>query len=347
MRPVTLAACSTPVPPPGVTPGDARAFNLDWVERVVAQAAAQGAEVACLPETFSSTGPARGLPLEALPDGPAAQWCAALARRHRLHLIAPLAGVLDGVPRNAALWFDQDGQYRGAYLKVHLTTPEMEQGLVPGDEWTVFELPLPRGGTLRAGVFICYDVNFPEAARLLALNGAEVLFHPTVYSMYGEAGWEAVLRARAIDNCVYVCTVNHGIQDDQAWMPGMSLGRSGIVAPDGLTIAETGRYAGVAVTTIDLDRPRLVRSFGVAGEANFRHELWRHRRPDTYGALAKWSRYMEESGAVPAVEHATRVAIIPPDEVRNHPGDRPAGVAGRAGLNGHQHQESGAVRSAD
>lgn len=68
--------------------------------------------------------------------------------------------------------------------------------------------------------------------------GAELLFHPTVYSMYGETGWEAVLRAHAIDNCVYICTVNHGIGDGEPWMPGMSLGRSGVIGPDGLNPSE-------------------------------------------------------------------------------------------------------------
>lgn len=299
-RPVTISVCSTTAPPADSSPAAAHAFNLAQAERLVGEAAAQGAEIACLPETFSTFGGASKLPWETLPDGSTAQWCAALASKHRLHLIAPLEGTLDGVPRNAALWFDTQGVFRGAYCKVHLTTPEMERGLVCGDEWTVLEIPCQRAGLVRTGVFICYDMNFPETARLLALRGAEILFHPTVYSMYGEAGWDAVLRARAIDNCVYVCTVNHGIRDDEPWMPGMCLGRSGVVGPDGLTLAETGRYAGVATTTIDLARPRLVRSFGVSGVANFREQLWRHRRPETYGEIATAGVY-EAAQAAPAV----------------------------------------------
>ena len=285
-RPVTVGICSTAAPPQELAPEAARDWNLAAAEQLLAEAAAQGAEIACLPETFATYGAARRLPLKHLPDGPTAERCGALARKHRLHLIAPLAGVLDGVPRNAALWFDPNGDYRGAYRKVHLTTPELEQGLVPGDDWPVFEMECASAGSVRAGVFTCFDVNFPEAARLLALRGAEILFHPTVYSMYGESGWEAVLRARAIDNCVYVCTANHGIREDEPWMPGMCLGRSGVVGPDGLALAETGRYAGVVTATLDLARRRLVRAFGVSGEADFRHELWRHRRPETYGELA-------------------------------------------------------------
>jgi predicted amidohydrolase len=298
-RPVTIAACSTPRPPPGLAPEAALEWNLAAAAQLVAQAAAQGAEIACLPEAFHRPG-AEALPLEPLPDGPTARWCAALARHHRLHLIAPLIGRFEGAPRNTACWFDAQGRFAGAYAKVHLTTPELESGLVPGDAWPVFAIPCRAAGIVRAGVFICFDLNFPEAARLLALGGAELLFHPTVYSMYGETGWEAVLRARAIDNCVYLCVVNHGIRDGEPWMPGMSLGRSGVVGPDGLTLAETGRYAGVATATLDLARRRVVRSFGVAGEADFRHELWRHRRPETYAAIATLGTYLEEAGLAPA-----------------------------------------------
>src|SRR5688500_10898963 len=193
-RLLTVGLCATAAPPGDLSPQEARRWNLCEAQRLVEEAVAQGAEVVCLPETFATYGAARTLPLEALPEGETAAACAGWARKHGVHVIAPLAGVLDGAARNAALWFGRDGVFRGAYNKVHLTTPEMEQGLAPGDEWPVFELECERAGTVRVGVFTCFDVNFPEAARLLALGGAEVLFHPTVYSMYGEGGWEAVLR---------------------------------------------------------------------------------------------------------------------------------------------------------
>lgn len=317
-RPVTVGVCATATPPEALGPEAARRWNVTDAERLLEKAASQGAEIVCLPETFATYGNARRLPLEPLPDGETAQKCAALARRHHLHLIAPLVGTLEGVARNAALWFDPSGTYRGAYNKVHLTTPEREQGLVPGDDWPVFEMECARAGTVRVGVFTCFDVNFPEAAHLLALGGAEILFHPTVYGMYGETGWEAVLRARAIDNCVYVVTVNHGIRDDEPWMPGMSLGRSGVVGPDGLTLAETGRYAGVVTATLDLARRRLVRSFGVAGEADFRHELWRHRRPETYGDLATSGVHTRSLAAT----------LTPPSPPAHPPAPSPASARG-------------------
>src|SRR5688500_10359666 len=101
-----------------MSPADAHRWNVSEAERLVAEAASHGAELVCLPETFSTYGPPRHLPLERLPDGDTARRCAALARRYHLHLIAPLAGLLDGVPRNTALWFDPSGALRGAYNKV-------------------------------------------------------------------------------------------------------------------------------------------------------------------------------------------------------------------------------------
>lgn len=91
----------------------------------------------------------------------------------------------------------------------------------------------------------------------------------------------------------------------------MSLGRSGVVGPDGLTLAETGRYAGVVTATLDLARRRLVRSFGVAGEADFRHELWRHRRPETYAAIATAGAYLEEAGMAPAALAGPNPVVAP------------------------------------
>src|SRR5215211_4536734 len=103
-RPVTLGLCSTPAPPKELSPLETREWNLAEAERLVAEAAAQGAEIVCLPETFATYGAARSLPLEELPGGETGERCAAMARRHGVHLIAPLAGVFDGRPRNAALW---------------------------------------------------------------------------------------------------------------------------------------------------------------------------------------------------------------------------------------------------
>jgi predicted amidohydrolase len=91
--------------------------------------------------------------------------------------------------------------------------------------------------------------------------------------------------------------VNHGNADTEPWMPGMGLGRSSVIGPDGLSLADTGRHAGVATAAIDLDRPRLVRAMGVSGLADFREQMWRHRRPETYGRITEWGCWLEKGRA--------------------------------------------------
>ena len=68
-------------------------------------------------------------------------------------------------------------------------------------------------------------------------------------------------------------------------MPGMCLNRSSVIGPDGIALADRGRYWGVAVATLDLDRPRMVMRGGTTGLASFREDAWNHRRPDTYEEL--------------------------------------------------------------
>jgi len=292
-RKVKIAVCSTPLRVHGERDQDKYEFNLHMAEGLLAQAAEQGADIACLPEGFPLTGVLKSGPVnpqwfEALPGGLTYQRMSAAARRLHMNVIAPTYAVENSLRRNVALVFDRYGNYAGGYHKVHMTNLEEEWGIVPGNDWPVFDLDFGR-----IGITICFDVNFPEGFRVLALRGAEIIFHPTVYSMYGEVGWEAVIQARAIDNCVYVCPVNNGIEKDDPWVPGMVLNRSSVIGPDGIVLADRGRYWGVSVAEVDLDCPRLVRGFGVGGLANFREQLWKHRRTDTYGDITEKGYWVE------------------------------------------------------
>ncbi len=292
-RKVRVAVCSTPLRVPKGSDGEIHAYNLDVAEELIVRAVEQRADVACLPEVFhvkgiGGAGRAANW-FEDVPGGPAYMRMSQVARRYGINVIAPIFALEHGERRNLAMVFDRNGRYRGGYQKVHLTEVERDAwGIVPGREWPVFDLDFGR-----IGITICYDVNFPEGFRILALQGAEIIFHPTVYSMYGEVGWEAVIQARAIDNCVYVCPVNNGIDDDAPWMPGMCLNRSSVIGPDGIALADLGRYWGTAVAELDLDRPRIVRSMGASGEANFRQKMWEHRRPETYGKLTEHGYWVE------------------------------------------------------
>lgn len=292
-RTVRVAVCSTPLRVPKGTVAEVLAYNLDVAEELIVRAAEQQADIACLPEVFHIKGMDRPRNahtwFEDVPGGPTFTRMSQVARHYGINVVAPIFAVENGERRNLAMVFDRSGRYCGGYQKVHLTEVESEQwGVVPGRDWPVFELDFGR-----IGITICFDVNFPEGFRVLALQGAEIIFHPTVYSMYGEVGWEAVIASRAIDNCVYVCPVNNGIDDDDPWMPGMCLNRSSVIGPDGIALADLGRYWGTAVAEVDLDRPRMVRSMGASGEANFREKMWEHRRPETYGKLTEQGHWVE------------------------------------------------------
>ncbi len=286
-RTVRVAVCSTPLRVPDGTDSEKHAYNLTVAEELIVRAAEQNADIACLPEVFHVKGISRAGKADAwfedVPGGPTYTRMSQVAARHGINVIAPILANEQGIRRNLAMVFDRSGRYVGGYRKVHLTKVESQEwGIIPGHDWPVFELDFGR-----IGITICYDVNFPEGFRILALQGAEIIFHPTVYSMYGEVGWEAVIQSRAIDNCVYVCPVNNGIDNEAPWMPGMCLNRSSVIGPDGVSLADLGRYWGMAVAEIDLDRPRIVRSMGNSGESNFRENMWEHRRPETYGKLAE------------------------------------------------------------
>jgi predicted amidohydrolase len=240
--------------------------------------------VACLPECF---------PTAALPGDEAAR----LAEGEDLPLVAALSPVAarygmtlvvgahrrahDGRLYNAALVIEEN-RVVGIYDKVHPTRVEQEPPLnvTPGSGFPLFH---PSWGT--AGVLICHDNSFVESARCLALGGAEILFWPHVQSGWGDVAWEAVLRARAIDNGVYLVSSCFSVAEGRAWRPGMMLGRSSIVAPDGTILADAGHHPGMALTMVDLDQPRLAHSFTREGDHPFRTEMLGDRRPGTYGII--------------------------------------------------------------
>jgi predicted amidohydrolase len=197
-----------------------------------------------------------------------------------MSLILPIAGIVNGLRRNVALVLDRNGNIAGHYHKVHPTRREMGDGVTPGDDFPVFDLDF---GCV--GVAICHDLSFPESTRVLALRGAEVIVWPTWWSGWGEELCYAVIRSRAIDNGIWLVTASFGIPDEQAWRPGMVLGRSGVIAPDGLILSSAGRYVGMALTEIDLDKPRLAHAFAWGDEGDFWTSVLADRRPDAYSAI--------------------------------------------------------------
>ena len=281
-RLVRIAALQLP-PPSGTAADEVGTSNIANALAYIEEAGRRGCDVACLPEMFASYGLPTGLPSEHGWDtvpGEAVEQVARAARRNRMYVIAPLAAKVDGVPRNTAAIIDRSGALVGQYFKTHLTQPELDAGFVAGDCLPVFGLDFGR-----IGIMTCLDSVFPEVARVLAVRGAEVVFFPHVQSGYGEVGWVAQLASRAIDSCVYIVPVSFGTGADDPWMPGIIMGRSGVIGQDGLWLVSAGRLAGVASTMVDLDQPRWVRCFGVSGQANYREQAMARRRPDLYSPL--------------------------------------------------------------
>jgi len=242
--------------------GPVKADNLATAERLVAEAAARGAELVVLPEKWNAWGSADVLRANAerLEDG---ESVSALAGWARAHAVAIVGGSIteerEGRERfsNTCPVFDADGELVAVYRKIHMfdvdvggvayRESEVEE---PGDETVVCI-----AGGWPVGLTVCYDLRFPELYRILALEGAEVLTVPAAFTAFtGKDHWELLLRARAVENQCYVAAANQWGPHD----PGKaSYGHSLIVDPWGVVLAEAPDEDCVIVA--DLDRERLER----------------------------------------------------------------------------------------
>lgn len=202
---------------------------------------------------------------------------AAVARRHRMLIASCYYRCQEGRLYNDGVLMDERGAVAGVYHKVHLPCEvdweATEAGLfTAGDDYPVFATSV---GDL--GFQICYDIDFPEGCRILALQGVDVILHPTVgynFPDEEELMGEARLRTRATDNSVVVMYSNFG----------PSVGRSAIYGRNGSQLACCGRGADVfALAQLDLQAPRQ-QDWGEIRH-DHRLQLACKRRPDTYGLL--------------------------------------------------------------
>jgi len=273
----------------GKSPDEIKAFHRGNIERAVAEAARKEADIACFCEVAATRGiraPRDDRRVwEEATEGPTAKWAAALARRHRMHLVLPMGAYHRGAFRNVAVLFDNSGGIAGAYSKVHLTWGERQAGTVPGDSFPVFEFPFGK-----VGVMICHDLSFPEAARCLMLEGAEIIFWPTMWSGWGDELSYTLIRSRAIDNAVYLVHVGLAPPPGKFWRPGMNMARSGVIDPYGNHLSNAGFEEGIAIAEVNLDRKRIAPSFTAGPEDDFRAWVLADRRPDTYGVIADPAR---------------------------------------------------------
>jgi predicted amidohydrolase len=225
---------------------------------LLAQAAAEGAELAVLPELFARYGSQRDMRESAEPvGGPISTALAAAARGHAMWVLGgSICEAADGHVFNTSLLFDPQGHVVARYRKIHLydvdlpgQEPIRESALFsPGEELVTHDV-----GDLRLGMSICYDLRFPELYRGLMIAGATALAVPAAFQAFtGRAHWEPLLRARAIEEQAYVIAAAQ-------WGPWGSpagrhrtYGHSMIIDPWGAVIA-TADEEGDAVLLAELD----------------------------------------------------------------------------------------------
>jgi beta-ureidopropionase len=259
---------------------------IDKHVALIADAAKRGAQVVCLQELFY--GPyfcaeqeSRWYELtERVPDGPTTKLMCELAKQHDIVLVVPVYEEdLTGVYYNTAAVIDAGGTYLGKFRKMHI--PHCAPGFWekfyfrPGNlGYPVFETRVGK-----VGVYICYDRHFPEGARCLGLNGAEIVFNPSAtVAGLSEYLWKLEQPAHAVANGYFVGAINRpGFEEP--WRIGEFYGQSYFCDPRGQMLAVAGRDCDdIVIADLNLDVIREVRNTW---------QFYRDRRPETYGALVE------------------------------------------------------------
>jgi N-carbamoylputrescine amidase len=272
---------------------DDREHNTRQALEGIAEAAAAGAEVVCLQELFAGEYPcqaedhAKFEEAEGVP-GPLTDRLGEAARQHGVVLVGSVFERRDhGLFHNTATVFEADGTLVGLYRKMHIPDdPHYYEKFffTPGDTGFV-SVPTSR---LAVGPLVCWDQWYPEAARLTAMAGAEVLFYPTAIGwLEGEEelhtaqyeSWDTMLRSHAIANGVFVVAVNRTGREGPLTFWGASV----VYAPSGEVLAKAAHdQPQVMVVECDLARIEWSRT---------RWPFFRDRRIDAYGGLlSRWGR---------------------------------------------------------
>ncbi len=248
-----------------------KAANLELIASAMQQVAKAGGQAILLPELFL-TGYFLDEQLVSLAeplDGPSLRRLSALARHHQLLTICGWPEATGGPrPYNSAVVIERDGTVVGRYRKTHLFGREPEF-FAAGDRLHPFDTSVGR-----IGVLICYDMEFPETARILALEGAAVILTPTA-SMDPYAAYQAVYtRARAMENGVYVATANTVGHLDRFHF----FGESSVVGPGGDVVDIAGADERILMVSLDTSR---------VPPADVAVRYLEHRRPELYRGLSQ------------------------------------------------------------
>jgi N-carbamoylputrescine amidase len=266
-------------------------YSLAEGERACREAAARGADIALFPEMWSigyqscpldEAGRERWMEMAVTAEGSYVGHFRALAKELGIAICITYLEKWDGLPRNSATVIDRDGEIVFTYAKVHTCDFDNEANVTPGDAFPTGEVQLAVG-SVRVGVMICYDREFPESARCLMIDGAELILTPNASSL--PTGRIEQFRTRAMENMLGVAMANYAAPiegDEEAEWDGRSIAVAGpmVTAEEEWvdpTLVLADEREGIHIATFDLDELREYRTREGWGDA--------YRKPRRYGAL--------------------------------------------------------------
>ena len=241
-----------------ISAGPDKAENVSVAERFIVEAVSAGARLVALPEVFNFVGDASLWTTNAETlDGPTCTKLSELAAEHNIYLLGGSLLESSDDPdrvRNTSVLFGPDGTMLAAYRKMHLFSVTLPDGVVfsevdhtiPGDSVVTVNTELGR-----FGMSVCYDLRFPELYRAMMLRGVDLVFAPSAFTTFtGEDHWKVLLRARAIENQVFMLAPN---QVGRAATGVEFYGHSMVVDPWGDVLAEGGTAPELVFAEIDTD----------------------------------------------------------------------------------------------
>lgn len=279
-----LIQASNALNDPSATVAEVKRAALEKHLPLIEEAGRKGVQVLCLQEIFNgpyfcpAQDPKWYAAAEPVP-GPTTEALAPLAARYGMVIVVPVyEEAMRGVYYNTAAVLDADGKYLGKYRKIHI--PQT------GGFWEKYYFkpgnlgyPVFQTAHCKVGVYICYDRHFPEGARLLGLNGAEVVFNPSAtVAGLSQYLWKLEQPAHAVANGYYMGCINR-VGEEPPWNIGRFYGSSYFVNPRG-QILECGSETEDALVVADLD-------LGMIDEVRKVWQFYRDRRPETYEDMTK------------------------------------------------------------
>lgn len=252
--------------------------NTNHACELIAEAAKNGADLVVLPELFSTgynldiVGPRIPDLAESI-DGPTVTALRAAAGDNGVYVIAGFAQVkeqLPGVAYNSSVFIDRAGEVLGTFDKAHLWALERFY-FRSGNEFPVFDTEFGK-----VGIMICYDMGFPEVARILALKGAELIVCPSAWCEEDHDVWNYNTQCRALENTVFLAAVNRYGREESLYMGG----HTRVCSPRGTVIAELEQEeAGILYADIDFEQIKPSRTVS---------PYLRDRRPELYDEVKLW-----------------------------------------------------------